>query len=40
MIFFGKPVPTFPDHALVNDTFDGNGGGFTAADAECRDAAL
>src|SRR5882672_1441873 len=25
--------------ALMNDALDGNGGGFTAADAECRDAA-
>jgi hypothetical protein len=24
----------------MNDTLDGNGGRFTAADAECRDAAL
>src|ERR1700738_2219831 len=22
MIFFGKPVPTFPDHALVRDALD------------------
>src|SRR5215471_9898794 len=37
---FGKPLHTFPEHALTRDPLNRDRGGFAAADAERGHAAL